>query len=144
MIRILYKLADGLRHRARLRRWNPEHASGRRGEDLAHRFLQDQGLRVVARNYRTRSGDGEIDLVAWDGDTLAFVEVKSRKTGDHGTPDRAVDREKQHALIRTARDYARRGGVEWTRTRFDVVNVVFGDTPAIWHIKDAFPRGQAL
>lgn len=137
-------MADRLRHRARLRRWRPERASGRRGEDLAHRFLQAQGLRVVARNYRTRSGDGEIDLVAWDGDTLAFVEVKSRETSDYGTPDRAVDRDKQSALIRAARDYARRGGVEWTRTRFDVVNVVFGDAPAVSHIKEAFPRREAL
>jgi len=137
-------LSDWLRHRARARIWSPDMASGRRGEDLAHRFLQRRGFRVVARNYRARSGAGEIDLVAWDGDTLAFVEVKARRTEEHGTPDRAVDAEKRQALRRTAREYARRARIDWGRVRFDVVNVVFGDCPALSHIPDAFPREQAL
>ena len=138
------RLSDGLRHRAQRRSWSPDLASGRRGEDLAHRFLQQSGLRVVARNYRARSGAGEIDLVAWDGDRLAFVEVKARRTEEFGAPDRAVDREKQLALLRAAQEYARRARIEWDHVRFDVVNVVFGDPPALAHIKDAFPREQTL
>src|SRR5450759_2268083 len=51
---------------------------GRIGEDLAHRFLRARGCTVVARNYRTLSGSGEIDLVVWDGRKLAFIEVKTR------------------------------------------------------------------
>ncbi len=141
---MLLRLSDGLRHRARKRSWPPHLASGRRGEDLAHRFLQRRGLRVVARNYRARSGAGEIDLVAWDGDRLVFVEVKARRTEEFGAPDRAVDREKQLALVRTAREYARRARIEWDHVRFDVVNVVFSDPPALAHIKDAFPPEQAL
>jgi putative endonuclease len=144
MIRFLLSLSDSLRHRARKRVWSPDLASGRRGEDLAHRFLQQRGFRVVARNYRARSGAGEIDLVAWDGDALAFVEVKARRTEEFGTPDRAVDQEKRLALLRAAREYARRTRVEWERVRFDIVNVVFSDPPALSHIRDAFPPEQAL
>jgi putative endonuclease len=143
-MRLLLKLVDDLRHAARKRRWHADLASGRRGEDLAHRFLQQRGLRVVARNYRTRSGDGEIDLVAWDGDTLAFVEVKSRSTEEYGAPERAVNLDKQSAVVRAAREYARRAQVEWKQARFDVVSVVLSDPPAVSHIADAFPRGQAL
>ncbi len=101
-------------------------------------------MRVVCRNFHTRSGDGEIDLVAWDGDTLAFVEVKSRATEDFGTPDRAIDRDKQIALVRAGKEYARRARVDWERTRFDVVNVVLTEPPAVTHIREAFSRGQAL
>src|SRR5512140_2089746 len=105
MIGFLLRFSDSMRHRARLRRWSPDLALGRRGEDMAHRFLRKQGFQVVARNYRARSGAGEIDLVAWEGSTLVFVEVKSRRTEEFGAPDRAVDRDKREALVRTAREY---------------------------------------
>jgi len=138
MIRLCYRLLDGFRHKARIRRWPRDQASGRRGEDIAHRLLQSEGLAVVARNYRPRSGHGEIDLVAWDGDTLVFVEVKSRRSDEFGAPDRAVDREKERALIRSARDYARRADVAWDRVRFDIVNVVFSDPPSVSRVRNAF------
>jgi putative endonuclease len=144
MLQFLLRLSDSARHRARLRSWSPALASGRRGEDLAHRFLRKRGFHVVARNYRPRSGAGEIDLVAWDGGTLVFVEVKSRRSEEFGTPDRAVDQEKQDALVRAAREYARRAGVEWQNVRFDIVNVVLTDPPSVSHIGDAFGAGQAL
>jgi putative endonuclease len=140
----MVRLSDDLRHRARKRVWSPDLASGRRGEDLAHRFLQQRGFRVVARNYRARSGAGEIDLVAWERDTLAFVEVKARRTEEFGSPDRAVDREKRLALLRAAREYARRARIDWGSVRFDIVNVVFSDPPALSHIRGAFSSEQAL
>ena len=144
MIQFLLRLSDAARHRARLRSWSPTLASGRRGEDLAHRFLQKRGFRVVARNYRSRSGAGEIDLIARDGDALVFVEVKSRRSEEFGAPDRAVDQEKREALVRTAREYARRAGVEWRKVRFDIVSVVYTDPPSVSHTRDAFPARQAL
>ncbi len=134
MISLLYRGADALRRRA----LRDDH--GRIGEDLAHRYLRGQGCTVVARNYRTASGPGEVDLVAWHGATLVFVEVKTRATGEFGTPDRAVDDEKQQRLRKAARDYARRAGVGWERTRFDIVSIVLGDTPHIDWIRDAFLR----
>ena len=120
MIRQVLQLADRLRDRSRRRNWNAAAASGRRAEDLAHRFLQARGFRIVARNYRPRSGSGEIDLVAWEGTTLVFVEVKSRLTAEFGSPERAVGNAKTRALIRSARDYARRAGAAC----FEAVTVV--------------------
>jgi putative endonuclease len=132
----LYRLADAARRRAR--GLNPTAAHGRLGEDLAHRYLRRRGCRIVARNYRPRSGGVEIDLVAWHGETLVFVEVKARATEDFGTPDRAVDTTKQTYLIRAGRDYARRAGVPWDRTRFDIVGIVLSRPPRIDWQQDAF------
>jgi putative endonuclease len=70
--------------------------------------------------------------------------VKARRTDEFGAPDRAVDREKQLALVHAAREYARRARIEWNQVRFDVVSVVFGDPPALTYVKDAFPPEQAL
>jgi putative endonuclease len=123
MIGWLYRASDALRRR----RISQNH--GRVGEDLAHRYLRSHGCTVVARNYRAMSGSGEIDLVVWQGPTLVFVEVKTRATSDFGEPDRAVDAEKQGRLRRAARDYARRAGVDWEQTRFDLVNVILGTAP---------------
>jgi putative endonuclease len=127
----LYRAAGVLRRRAMAGN------SGRIGEDLAHRYLRKHGCTVVARNYRTRSGSGEIDVVAWDGVTLVFVEVKTRQSGEFGEPERAVDPEKERRLRGAGRDYARRAGVEWERTRFDIVSVVLKPRRIEW-LRDAF------
>lgn len=133
VIGLLYRAADALRRR----RSRDDH--GRMGEDVAHRYLRGHGCTVVARNYRTRSGSGEIDLVAWHGETLVFVEVKTRSTAEFGEPEAAVDAEKQQRLHRAARDYARRAGVEWEKTRFDIVSVVIErHRVRIEWIRDAF------
>ena len=143
-MRWLYELADSARDRGRKRFWPADHASGRRAEDLAHRFLQQRGMIIVARNYRPPSGAGEIDLIGWDGDRLAFVEVKSRASEEFGAPDRAVDEEKQRFLERSARDYARRAGVDWNRVRFDIVSVVFSDPVLLKLFADAFAPRRTL
>jgi putative endonuclease len=133
MMGLLYRAADALRRR----RSPGDH--GRLGEDVAHRYLQGHGCTVVARNYRRRSGAGEIDLVVWHGATLVFVEVKTRGSAEFGEPEGAVDEEKQKNLHRAARDYARRTGVEWEGTRFDIVSVVL-ERPRVriaW-LQDAF------
>ena len=136
----LYRLSDWLRDRLRRKSWTPKRASGARGEDLAHRLLEREKYRVVARNYRTPSGSGEIDIVAWDGDTLAVVEVKTRATDDYGTPDRAVDEHKRRRMERAALDYTRRAGVAWEQVRFDVVTVIEGDPPVLALYRDALAR----
>ncbi len=134
MLGLLYRAADAIRRRSLA----GDH--GRIGEDLAHRYLRRRGCTVVARNYRTSSGSGEIDIVARHGATLAFIEVKTRATVEFGEPGRAVDREKQQRLQRAARDYARRAGVDWEHVRFDVVSVVLVKPTRIEWIRDAFPR----
>jgi putative endonuclease len=132
MIGLLYRAAD----RIRRRRYAQDH--GRIGEDLAHRFLRARGCTVVARNYRTLSGSGEIDLVAWDGRKLAFIEVKTRGSREFGPPESAVDTEKRERVQQAARDYARRAEIPWRDTRFDIVSIVLDSPPHIEWLRDAF------
>lgn len=124
-------LSDWLRHRMRQRRWNPDLTLGRRGEDLAHRFLRRQGYIIVARNYRLASGEGEADLIAWEGDTLVIVEVKTRRDEDFGPPERAVGPDKLAQLRRVARSYARKTETPWERVRSDLVTVIMGTPPKL-------------
>ena len=93
---------------------------------------------MVARNHQARSGAGELDIVAWEDGMLVFVEVKSRLSEEFGAPDRAIDAEKRDHLLRAARDYVRRAGADWTKVRFDVVNVVFDNPPTVTHLRDVF------
>ena len=132
MIGLLYRAADALRRRS----WKSNR--GRIGEDLAHRYLRRRGCTVVARNYRPPYGGAELDLVAWHGGALVFIEVKTRATADFGEPSRAVDRDKQSHVERAARDYARRAGVEWEKTRFDIVSVFLQDPPQIDWLQNAW------
>jgi putative endonuclease len=125
MLGMLYRLSDAVRRHY----WRGDH--GPIGEDLAHGYLRARGCRIVARNYRTRSGAGEIDLVAWHGPTLVFVEVKARKTAEYGRPEQAVDAEKRTRIGIAARDYARRANVPWERTRLDIVSVTMAPRVAI-------------
>ncbi|HEX4170738.1 MAG TPA: YraN family protein [Bryobacteraceae bacterium] len=140
---LLWRCADAARQRRERKVLNPDAALGRHGEDLAHRFLRSSGLTVVARNYRP-GADSEIDLVARDGDILVFVEVKSRQTAEFGSPDRAVDLEKQRHIVRAARAFTARSGDDWSKVRFDVVSIVFSNPPAITHHRDSFFHGRAL
>lgn len=134
---MLRRLLERLRRRAD--RGLPQHLQeGRRGEDAAYRFLRSRGYRIVSRNYRSLSGRGEIDLIAWDGGELVFVEVKTRKNSDFGSPLDAVDGEKRDRLIRTALEYARRAGTAHDCIRFDVVGVVVEPEERIDIWKNAF------
>ena len=121
--------------------WTPDLAAGRRGEDLAHRFLRKQGYVIVARNYRLASGEAEADLIAREGEDLVIVEVKTRATAEFGPPERAVSPEKQRHLIRVAREYARKADIAWEHVRFDVVSVILSRPPEITLLRRVFvPR----
>jgi putative endonuclease len=133
-------MGDWLRHRARLRLGNDAHAWGRRGEDLAHRYLQACGYIVIGRNWRTRSGSAEVDIIAADGDTIVFVEVKTRATEAWGTPDQAVDEAKRRHMMRAAAEYLRLIDADFSRARFDIVSVLFGDGESVVHHRDAIPK----
>lgn len=138
MMGLIYQIADGFRHQARKRQWSQDRANGRRGEDIAHRFLQRAGMVIVARNYRMASGAGEIDLVGWDHERLVFIEVKARQTDEYGAPDRAIGLEKRRSLLRAARDFSRHAEVPWEKVRFDVVNVLLTTPPKVTHFRDTF------
>ena len=102
----LWRAADSLRHRLRLKRIAPHLAWGARGEDLAHRYLQSQGLKVVSRNWRRPGRRQEIDIVALDRGRLVIVEVKSRHDTLFAPPDRNVDFSKRLNTARAALDFA--------------------------------------
>lgn len=116
-------------------------ARGRAAEDLARRHLEASGLRVVAANRRTPGG--ELDLVAWEGPVLVFVEVKGRALGHPGAPEEAVDWRKRQRLVGAAQAYlASLAGPEPV-CRFDVVAVDFaGGRASLRHLRDAFRPGD--
>ena len=144
MLMRLLRLFDRMRHRRRLSRLTPAHAQGRRGEDVAHRYLQGLGYRVVARNYVARTAKAELDIVARDGDTIVFIEVKTRSTAEFGAPDRAIDEEKRRHILRAAGAYLGRARAGWEQARFDIVNVIFERGEAIEHLRDAFRPPRLL
>ena len=94
---------------------------GRRGEQLAARYLEARGYRIVARNYHCSLG--EVDLVALDGDCLVFVEVRTRRGDDWGTPEESVSAVKQRKLVQVAEHYLAEHNVLDSDWRIDFVAV---------------------
>jgi putative endonuclease len=76
---------------------------GRRGENIAAEYLRQKGFQIIDRNFRIRGG--EIDIIALDGNTLAFIEVKTRSSNEFGTPLEAISYFKLKSLIKTAQFY---------------------------------------
>ena len=120
---------------------------GREGELLAAEFLEQNGYRIVLTNFKVPVGrntkgvqvTGEIDIVALDGETLCFVEVKTRRSEDFTPAITAVDVRKQRQITRTAKIYRRIFGVYEMPYRFDVVTVVAPlNEPPLITIKKAF------
>jgi putative endonuclease len=111
--------------------------TARKGEALAALVLRLKGYRIEARNWRCPLG--EIDIVAWDGDTLVFVEVKARTGSTAGAPEDAVDPRKQARIVQLAQAFlARRRGTT-PPCRFDVVAVETGRMiPRLRHLRAAF------
>jgi putative endonuclease len=109
---------------------------GNRGEREAARWLQRRGFRILARGYRTPRG--EVDLIARDGDTVVFIEVKTRRAGQ---PAEAVTPEKQRRLSLAAIHFLKRHNLLDERSRFDVVALVWPEAsplPSIEHFRNAF------
>ena len=114
-------------------------STGIKGEDEAARFLTRSGYAILDKNVRTRAG--EIDLVAREGKTLVFVEVKTRRDTEGDPPQAAVDTRKQNRLGKLAHGYLKLKHIRETPCRFDVVSVIFNDeggVKAIRHIPNAF------
>lgn len=129
-----------------LRRWWPWRKEaapanlrrGRLGEDAAACHLEVNGWKIVARNYAVARG--ELDLVAWDGECMAFVEVKARSERTWGRPADAVDRVKRHRVTAAAMHYLRAAGSPRVRIRFDIVEVILREDTVVEvrHLEDAF------
>lgn len=113
--------------------------TGREGEEAAYWHLRRQGMVMVARNYRPATGRGEIDLIGWEGETLVFIEVKTRSASALRAPEAAVDRDQQGRLKSVAANFRRWARCTTSPRRFDVVTVEPGDGGSkIQHYHDAF------
>jgi putative endonuclease len=112
---------------------------GRQGEKRAAAFLKQHGIQVLARGVANQFG--EIDLVGLDGDTIVFVEVRTRRSLDAGHPAESVTAEKQGRLTRAALAFLKQNRLLDRRSRFDVVAILWPDgakSPEIEHYKNAF------
>jgi len=111
---------------------------GSRGEDLAAAFLQSSGLKIIERNYRCKGG--EVDIVAKDGNTFVFVEVKTRKTLTYGVPQLAVTPFKQRQISKAALTWLSRQRLHDVPARFDVIAIILEGNyrHQIDHISNAF------
>jgi putative endonuclease len=110
---------------------------GTAGEERACAYLQRQGLTILERNFRCRVG--EIDVVAREGDSVVFVEVKVRGDASHGTAVEAVTPAKRRRVIRAAQLWAARHGESESPVRFDVVGIDWEPEGAVVrHERDAF------
>lgn len=112
---------------------------GRRGEQLAASYLERCGYRLIERNYRI--AQGEIDLIAEDGEVLCFVEVRSRRDAEHGHPLETVGTRKQARLIRAARHYLASRALGDRTVRFDVVSIVHEPALELRLVQGAFEVG---
>ena len=113
-----------------------------RGEEAAARKLRADGYRIIARNFRCRSG--ELDIIAEEGGELVFVEVRSRTSTDYGTPAESVNRRKQRQIARTASHYLRWQVGGERACRYDVVEVYLTPTGRVERVvvlRGAFRAG---
>ena len=115
-------------------------ALGKRGEEIAAKFLKKTGVKILQRNYRCRYG--EIDIVAQDKDSLVFIEVKTRTSTNFGTPAMAVDKRKQLQIARAAQQYLADKKQHATPARFDVIAILINEHEQVEHIKNAFDLSQ--
>ena len=135
-------LADSSAPSTRAAAGNRARRTGVRGETFAYWYLRRNGYIIIARNFSSRGSKGEIDLVGYDGATIAFVEVKTRTSprDKFGSPEDAVTRDKQHRLSRMARQFLREYRVERAAFRFDIlaVEALPGRRPTVRLHKGAF------
>jgi putative endonuclease len=112
---------------------------GKRGEQAAERFLKSLGYKIVARSMR--NAFGELDLVAVDGRTVVFVEVKTRSSHEAGHPAEAVHTRKQRRITRAAQGFIQQHDLHECSFRFDVIAITWSDLqkrPTIEHFTHAF------
>lgn len=118
----------------------PHLETGARGERAAFFWLRLHGYVVVARGWKSSRAPGDLDLIAWEGETLCFIEVKTRTTRAVAPAEMAVDREKRRVLRRLARHYTRQLPNSDVPIRFDILSIYFekGKQAAFEHFPNAF------
>ena len=111
---------------------------GIRGEEIAQNYLEKQKFRIIKKGFHLYRG--EIDLIAYDKETLVFVEVKTRSPEALGLPEESVDERKQRQIRKIAEGYLAFNDLDDVECRFDVISVVFDENESysVKHYKDAF------
>jgi len=111
---------------------------GKSGEDIAIKYLKKKRYKIVEKGFRLFRG--EIDIIAYDGRTLVFVEVKTRKSTNFGLPEEYVTYSKQKQIRKIANGYLFKNNLQYVECRFDVVSVIVEEKNKheIHHIKNAF------
>jgi len=119
-----------------MRSWRRQ--QGQHGEQMAVQFLQRQGYRIQQQNYRCRGG--EVDIIAWDGPTLVFIEVKTKGQTAFGAPQAMVHGQKQKKIVHVAMVYVQQHQMQEVNIRFDVVAITLlpGFPPEVTHVPGAF------
>jgi len=107
---------------------------GRTGENIAADYLESNGYKVIERNFRSQQG--EVDIIARDGEFLVFIEVKNYSFRSIGTPLGAVRKSKRESIIHAARTYLYKNNIKDTNCRFDVLSIY--NSSQFQLIKDAF------
>jgi len=116
---------------------NSRQKFGEKSESIAVSYLKKQGYKIIEQNYRTKLG--EIDIIAREKSTIAFIEVKSRKSKNFGSPKWAVTPKKQKKISMVALWYLKTTKQSNVKARFDVVSIISShDNPSIEIIKNAF------
>ena len=141
------RLVAAIRPMRKDRKELPEHLqTGFEGEDAAYFYLSRKGYRMMARRWRTESESGDLDLVAWQGETLCFVEVKTRTARDAFPAESLVDSEKRSILRKMARAYLLRlPSATQPLVRFDILSVYLlaGGKKEFVHFENAFGWSEA-
>lgn len=114
------------------------HKLGELGEDIALKYLRKKKFRIVEKGFRLYRG--EIDMIAYEGETLVFVEVKTRSPGALGLPEESVNLRKQRQIRKIAEGYLALNNIDEVECRFDVLSLIIDENGAysLSHYKDAF------
>lgn len=110
---------------------------GNRGEEIATRYLKEQGYRILTRNYRSRYG--EVDIICTWEQSIVFVEVKTRASTSFGSPEESITRSKREHIRKVALIYLQSYPHPFKEMRFDVIGILMdGNEPCINHLVAAF------
>lgn len=119
---------------------------GKAGEDLARKYLINNGYDILESNFRCRCG--EIDIIAEKDDYITFIEVKTRTNSNYGFPAESINYKKRHSIIKSAQTYIAYKNLNGKNIRFDVIEVITDlknpEKNSINHIKNAFWEDNSL
>jgi putative endonuclease len=110
---------------------------GKQGEEIAAKYLQQEGYRILSRNFRSRFG--ELDIICTRDQAIVFVEVKTRRSTSFGTPEESITRSKKEHIRKVALIYLESYSQAFREIRFDVIAIIMeGNKPRINHLMAAF------